>query len=246
MPLRALIFDVDGTLAETEELHRTAFNAAFREAGLDWHWSRDDYELLLYVTGGRERISNFMQRNPDWAEIDAARLHAEKTRIYNKMLAENPIPLRPGIRRLVTEARNDKIALAIATTTSRANVITLLENVFAEDHENVFQAIVCGEDVSQKKPSPEAYQTALRALNTDAGSVIVFEDSANGLLSARGAGLATIVTPAYYTRNDVFSGAISVLSDLGEPDRPAVWMAGLNPSEGHVTITALRSWLEHC
>lgn len=216
--MKAIIFDVDGTLAETEEAHRTAFNRAFAEAGLAWCWSQSDYRALLTTTGGRERIARFMAEHgvqPDPAAIAA--LHIRKNAIYADLVAGGFVTPRPGVARLIDEARHSGVALAIATTTSRVNLLALLDSVFGPGASGWFAAIVTGEDVAVKKPDPEVYRHALAALALDPHDCVAIEDSRPGLAAARAAGIATIVTPSHYTKGDDFSGAALVLPDLGDP-----------------------------
>lgn len=214
-PIRALIFDVDGTLAETEEIHRAAFNDVFAADGLDWRWDVDLYRDLLRVTGGKER----MRRYADMigAHLDdarVARLHAAKNRVYGETVAAGACALRPGVAGLVRSARARGLQLAIATTTSRANVDALLPATFGADGPALFEAIVCGEDVVAKKPAPDAYLLALERLGLPADACLAFEDSRNGLQSALAAGLSVIVAPSLYTAHERFDGAARVLADL--------------------------------
>ena len=213
MALEALIFDVDGTLAETEELHRAAFNQAFSEAGLNWHWTEDDYENLLKVTGGKERIlahAKFI----GVTTIDPAPLHRRKTALYNEMLRAGALPLRPGVETLIRSARETGLKLAIATTTSRENIQTLLDVTFGTHARDWFQAMCTGEDVTVKKPDPEVYQLDLERLGLSPSSCLAFEDTRNGILAARGAGLEVIITPSRYSMSEDFSGAAGVIPTL--------------------------------
>ncbi len=214
---RAIIFDVDGTLAETEEAHRRAFNQAFAEAGLPWCWSPADYTALLTTTGGRERIGRHAIETGTTLDATAiAALHIRKNAIYADLVAQGQVLARPGIARLIGEARHHGIALAIATTTSRSNLTALLECVFAPDAPDWFAAIVTGEDVAAKKPAPDAYLAALSALGLTASDCVAIEDSRNGLDAARACGIATIVTPSLYTATESFPGAAMVCASLDD------------------------------
>jgi HAD superfamily hydrolase (TIGR01509 family) len=223
--LRALVFDVDGTLADTEELHRQAFNAAFREAGLPWEWDEESYAALLAVTGGRERMRHFIAQvavgGRERSELDALvpALHEAKTRHYVALLDSGALPLRPGVACLAAEALARRVRLAIATTTARANVGALLAPHFGADWESLFFAVVCGEDVSAKKPSPEAHRRALSALGVAPEEAVALEDSANGLAAAKGAGLYTVVTPTRWSAGQDFRDADLLLRDLASPPR---------------------------
>jgi HAD superfamily hydrolase (TIGR01509 family) len=232
MTLAAFIFDVDGTLADTErDGHRVAFNQAFVEAGLDWYWDVDLYGALLTVTGGKERMRHYLDRyRPDWvqpADLDSliTHLHAAKTRHYTTLLAQGGIPLRPGVARLLNEARTAGIRLAIATTTTPENVSALLEHALAPEALDWFEVIAAGDVVPAKKPAPDIYHYALDRLGLRPEQCLAFEDSLNGLHAARGAGLTTVVTINDYTRDQDFTGAALVLDQLGEPDRPFAVLA---------------------
>jgi HAD superfamily hydrolase (TIGR01509 family) len=229
--LKALIFDVDGTLADTErDGHRPAFNRAFAEAGLDWNWSVELYGELLCVTGGKERILYYMDRHrPRLPSGDVskfvAELHAAKTRHYVRLLEEGGIPLRPGVKRLLGEAKDKGLKLAIATTTTPANVTALLE-ANLPGGTSWFDAIGAGDIVPAKKPAPDIYRHVLRELALGPESCLAIEDSAQGLGAALGAGVATLVTVNGYTANQNFAGARLVLDQLGEPGAPFKVLAG--------------------
>ena len=214
----ALIFDVDGTLAETEELHREAFNRAFAAEGLPYRWDRTRYGELLLVTGGRQRIAHFFAQSTDLtadqiAEL-APRLHQAKNRHYAEVMADFPIELRPGVAGLLQQARTARLRLAIATTTSRINLEGLARRFPGDLDLGRFDAVVCGEDVTALKPDPEVYRIALQRLGLPAERCLAFEDTHNGVKSATGAGLAVVVTPSMYSGGQDFSAAAMVLDDL--------------------------------
>ncbi len=211
MTLKALIFDVDGTLAETEEAHRTAFNLTFEKWGLGWHWTRDAYRDLLRTTGGKERMRAFQDSlPPDARRLDAddlARLHAEKTAAYGAILASGGLRLRPGVGELIAAARAAGLKIAIATTTNAPNVEALARCCWNSPASEIFDEIAAGDMVPAKKPAPDLFLLALEKLGLPASACIAFEDSRNGLVSARGAGLRVLVTPSAYTEGEDFSEA---------------------------------------
>ena len=221
--LRALIFDVDGTLAETEEAHRAAFNETFRAWGLGWHWSRADYRRLLKTTGGKERIAAFQRELPQSERLDApaiARLHREKTARYGEILASGKLALRPGVADLIAAARAAGLKIAVATTTNLPNVEALARCCWNAPAESVFDVIAAGDMVAAKKPAPDVFVLALEKLALPPEACLAFEDSRNGLLSALGAGLDVVVTPSAYTDDDDFTGAGWVIESLERPNLP--------------------------
>ena len=247
MPLEALLFDVDGTLADTErDGHRPAFNAAFREFGLDWDWDIPLYGKLLAVTGGKERMKHYIDTcRPDYqkpADFDdlVAELHKAKTRHYTAMLAEGNVPMRPGIKRLLLEAMDAGLRLAVATTTTPENVTALLEHSLGAGSTGWFEVIAAGDIVPAKKPAPDIYVWALEQMKLRPQECLAFEDSENGIRASRGAGLTTLITINDYTRDHDFAGAAVVLTDLGEPDSPAMALSGAWQGEGYVTLESLK------
>jgi beta-phosphoglucomutase-like phosphatase (HAD superfamily) len=225
--LQAVLFDVDGTLADTEQDgHRLAFNAAFKQFNLDWNWDIGLYGELLQVTGGKERIRYYLERYAP-AELNKsdlsdwiASLHKTKTKYFESLMETGSIPLRPGVARLIHELRQEKIKLAIATTTTMENVTALLKSTLGEESIGWFDVIGAGDIVPLKKPAPDIYQWVLDQLKLTPQQCIAIEDSENGLKSALAANLPTLITVSGYTHSQDFNGAIAVLSDLGEPSQP--------------------------
>ena len=215
MPLEALIFDVDGTLAETEEAHRRAFNDTFARFGLPWQWSQDDYRVLLRTTGGKERMKAHAASLGETIDDElVARIHRVKTERYGEILAQREIALRPGIAELIADAVALDVRLAIATTTNRPNVDALVEATMGRPAGEVFEVIAAGDEVKAKKPAPDVYLAALERLGLPASVCLALEDSRNGLRSAGAAGIATIVSPSRYTTGEDFTGAVAVVDDF--------------------------------
>jgi len=215
----ALLLDVDGTMAETEELHREAFNEAFVEMGLDWHWGRRIYKELLRVAGGKERIRAFdqMRRSgPPLSDAAVARLHRAKTERFAALMAAKGCPLRPGVGALLEQALGRGQQLAIATTTTRGNIDALLAPVLGGDWERSFAAVVAADDVPRKKPAPDVYLEVLSQLDRPGASCLAIEDSGNGLVAATRAGVPALITRSLYFHDDNFDGALAVVDDLSE------------------------------
>ena len=218
--LAALIFDLDGTLADTEETHRQAFNAAFIEFALWWDWSPPLYASLLKVSGGKERLRHYIgtlrvppaERERLLAIVPS--LHDTKTRIYTELLVRGQRPFRPGVLPLLRAAKGAGLKLAIASTTTSANVDALLQANLGATRDIAFDAIACGDQVPVKKPAPDIYRLTLSSLRIPAENCIAFEDSLNGLRAAKAAGLATVVTPSRWTAEEDFAGADLVLPSL--------------------------------
>jgi HAD superfamily hydrolase (TIGR01509 family) len=247
--LAALIFDVDGTLAETErDGHRIAFNLAFEEAKLGWKWDEAYYGELLRVTGGKERIFEHWKRvDPTQAAgplgVDTVReLHRRKTALFADIVTAGAIPLRPGVKRLLLEARERGLRVAIATTTSAENVDALVRSNFGIEATELFECIGAGDIVARKKPAPDIYEWTLRQMGLGAGQCVAFEDSVPGLQSASGAGLRTVVTRALYGRDSKFGDAMALLDGLGEPGSPATGNALGRTWTGVVDVDRILEW----
>ncbi|MGB5834185.1 MAG: HAD family hydrolase [Thiohalocapsa sp.] len=247
--LEAIVFDVDGTLADTErDGHRLAFNAAFADAGLDWEWSVALYGELLRVTGGKERIREYLRlhrsrSSPEKDEDLFIRdLHRRKTERYVEMMRAGAIPLRTGVLRLLREARNAGVRLAIATTTTPENVSALLSAAPEPNLMDWFEVVAAGDIVPNKKPAPDIFDFALKSLGLPPAACVAVEDSDNGVRSALGAGLrALLVTVNSYTAGQDFTGAALVLDSLGEPDQPATAVSGDLAGHRCVDVELLRS-----
>jgi len=246
--LEALIFDVDGTLADTErDGHRVAFNQAFKEAGLDWDWSVELYGELLQVTGGKERIQLYVEKflkndfafKGDITEF-AAGLHKRKTHFYLELLQSGAIPLRPGVERLINEARAAGLRLAIATTTTPENVTYLLSATLGKESIDWFEVIAAGDIVPAKKPAPDIYTWAMEQMDIQPDACLAFEDSLNGIKSSLGANLKTLITVNGYTKDDDFSGAVLVLDQYGEPESAFTVLEGNGGDFTYVNLAMLQ------
>jgi len=213
---RALIFDVDGTLAETEEIHRRAFNETFAAFGLGWTWSAALYAELLQVTGGKERIRHYerLAPGPELSDSTVAELHRSKTARYAELVASGACALRSGVAETIAAAAARGQRLAIATTTARANVEALLAATLGHASLALFEVIVAGDEVARKKPAPDVYLAVLAQLGLPPAACLAIEDSRNGLLAARGAGIPVLITRSSYFQSDDFSGALAVVDRL--------------------------------
>ncbi len=221
--LKALIFDVDGTLADTEAVHLEAFNHAFVQEGLGWHWDTALYTRLLEISGGKERMAHYWGMvNADMKELSAGatqatiqRLHEIKTAYYEDAVGAGAVSLRPGVLALMNEARSQGLQLAIATTTSPVNIAALLRAAVGADWRSHFLAIGDASSSPLKKPHPQVYLQVLGDMGLPASQCLAFEDSSNGLRAATAAGIRAIITPNSFTAHHDFSGALRVVPDLG-------------------------------
>lgn len=219
--LKAILFDVDGTLAETEEFHRRAFNSAFAQHGLDFQWSQEQYRELLKVTGGKERLAAFFRaRGVPMSDERIRALHLAKNALYAEGIASGAVGLRPGVARIMRSARDAGVQLGIATTTSAENLDALLRPLFGAAWARDFSGVVAGDEVPRKKPAPDVYLACLQQMRIAAGYAVAIEDSAAGVRSARDAGIGVLATPSQYTDHDDFSQADAVVPHLGDPDQP--------------------------
>lgn len=246
--LKALIFDVDGTLAETEEAHRLAFNDAFIHFGHDWTWDQTLYKQLLRVTGGQNRIRHYMEEigSPelDRADIDEhiKAIHVYKTDLFQKRLNGGEVPLRPGVERLIREARDAGIRLSIATTTSPGNVEALLRMNLGKESLDWFDAIGTRGATDILKPHPDVYLWVLDKLGLEASDCLALEDSTNGLRAAQAANIPCLITVNPYTDDNDFSGAEVILDGLGEPDEKIHVTTGAGHGKDFVDVDLLQRW----
>ena len=222
--LKALVFDVDGTLADTEMAHMEAFNHAFAAEGLDWRWDIDTYTRLLEISGGKERMMHYWKQvHPDIKDIDGGglkdtidRLHTMKSAAYENAVQSYAVQLRPGVLSLIQSAHQAGLRLAIATTTSPVNIAVLLRNAIGPDWKSFFTVIEDASTAPKKKPHPQVYTQTLTRLGLTGSDCLAFEDSSNGLRAALSAGLPVIVTPNSFTAHHDFTGSRQILPDLGQ------------------------------
>lgn len=251
--MNALIFDCDGVLADTEQFgHLPAFNETFKEFGLPVHWSVEDYGIKLKIGGGKERMASLLtpefvaqaglSSDPEMQKRMIADWHKRKSEIFKQLIHEGRLPGRPGVARVVNEARAAGWKLAVASTSAEESVRGVLEYVVGKDLAAEF-LVLAGDIVSKKKPSPDIYFLTLERLGIPADQCLVIEDSSNGLLAAQAAGLRCIVTLSSYTWEEDMSGALLVVSDLGEPDAPMRIVANhskANPGQ-YITLMDLEA-----
>ena len=256
--MTSLVFDCDGVLADTERFgHLPAFNATFREFGLPVEWSEEEYGRLLRVSGGKERMATlltpaFMEAaglpsDPAALSAEVARWHQRKTAIYTEMVAAGALPARPGIRRIIGEAQDAGWRLAVASTSAEPSVRAILEHVAGADRAARFDLVLAGDVVANKKPAPDIYDLAVERLGVPTASVLVIEDSRNGLLAAVGAGLRCVVTVNGYTQDEEMGEAVLIVTSLGDPDgEPARVLANrsaANPGDW-ITLSDLEACLQ--
>jgi HAD superfamily hydrolase (TIGR01509 family) len=245
--LRAVLWDVDGTLAETErDGHRVAFNLAFEALGLPWRWDVARYGELLRVTGGRARLLHDMSTRTDAPSTPGERdalalaLHARKNMIFAELVRDARLPLRDGVLALMQQCGERGVRMAIATTTSRVNVEALLGMHLGPRWQDWFDAVVCGEDVRLKKPDPEVYRLALQALHIGPLEAVAIEDSPGGVAAARAAEIPVVVTRSAYFADAAIDGAIAI--GPGLHDRGG-WHPALRPgTDARVGLDDIEGW----
>ncbi len=231
--MKALIFDCDGVLVDTErDGHRVAFNQAFAKKGCGAQWDVPTYGELLKISGGKERMRFFFDRH-GWPQEAADRdsyikdLHRLKTDLFREIIAGGQMSLRPGVARLVDEAIAAGILLAVCSTSNERAVNLIVEKLLGPARKAKFAAILAGDVVKKKKPDPEIYSLARDRLDLNPRECLVVEDSQNGLLSAKAAGMRCVITKSSYTHEEDFTGAEAVYDELGDPPGPFVSLEDL-------------------
>jgi len=248
MSTRALIFDVDGTLVDTEELHRRAFNQVFLDFKLGWKWTPELYVELLKFSGGPDRIAAYIQRlettdsQKAYLQQILPMLHREKTQVYAELARDAAVQPRPGVARLIREALKSGVKVGLVSTSALPDVRGLISTALGEDVSGMLDPIVCAEHVAKRKPAPDLYLLALNMLRLPAEECVAFEDSANGLAAAKAAGIYTVVTPSRWTAIQNFKGADLLLSALGDPDRPLEAVeAAMIGGGGYLTLSDVQA-----
>ncbi len=244
--LRAILWDVDGTLAETErDGHLVAFNQAFETLQVPWRWSEKRYGELLAVAGGRERLMHDMQ-SQEHAPADprerrrlAERVHRLKNEYYARIVAGGELPLREGVRELMRDCERAGLPMGIVTTTSRSNVEALLGTHLGEHWESAFAAVVCAEQARSKKPDPQAYRVVLDALRLAPQQAVAMEDAPAGVAAAHAAGVPLIITRSYYFPETESADALAVGLSLG---RTEGWRPAAGEGSERIDLKQINRW----
>jgi len=256
--MTTLIFDCDGVLADTERYgHLPAFNATFEQHGLPVRWDEDEYARRLKIGGGKERMASLF-KDPEFVraaglpedENERAGLlatwHKAKTVAFKQMVTEGALPPRLGIARIIPEALAAGWTVAVASTSAEESVRAVLQNAVGQEVADQVP-LFAGDVVPAKKPDPAIYRLAMEELGADPHDTLVVEDSRNGLLAAVGAGLPCLITVNGYTREEKFDEAVLVVSELGDPGRPAVEVLANRadvPVGDLVTLEVLRGCIQ--
>ena len=220
--LKALIFDCDGVLVDTErDGHRVAFNQAFAQKGYSFQWDVELYGELLKVAGGKERMRAYFDKNGWPSDISDKKafvkeMHRLKTDLFMNIIDSGQLPLRVGVKRLVDEAIAENVTLAVCSTSNERAVNLVVERLLGSKRRDKFSAILAGDVVSRKKPDPEIYNLAKERLGLDLAECMVVEDSRNGLIAAKGAGMKCVVTISSYTGYEDFTEADKIVNELGD------------------------------
>jgi beta-phosphoglucomutase-like phosphatase (HAD superfamily) len=247
MTLKAVIFDVDGTLAETADVKRAAFNQAFAEVGLDWVWNRAVFAQILSsaLPGCEVEFFALLRQPAEFNRLESSglldRIHRRQQQIYRGLLEAGAAPLRPGVARLMAEVVGERLPLALCSTGPRQEFETLLFNRFGLEMVDALTCSVAAEDLQGHSPL-KAYRRCLEKLGLPAFEVLVIDDCAKGVAAAASLGMCVIATPGHYNLHEKFTGAKRVLSDLGHPAAPFSALGGDEPGISHVTLTTLRLW----
>jgi HAD superfamily hydrolase (TIGR01509 family) len=231
--MKALIFDCDGVIVDTErDGHRVAFNRAFDEKGYGCEWDVALYGELLKVAGGKERMRHYFDQQ-GWPQETSDKdalikdLHRRKTDLFRQIITGGELALRPGVARLVDEAIEEGMTLAVCSTSNERAVNLVVERMLGAERRARFNAILAGDVVSRKKPDPEVYNLAKERLGLSGSECVVIEDSRNGLLAAKAAGMYCVITTNGYTLDEDFGSADAVFPELGDPPNVQVTLSTL-------------------
>ena len=245
MPLKAIMFDCDGVIAETEgDGHRVAFNKTFREFGIDAYWDMDEYGRLLEVGGGKERMAYFFRSDerkypPEKFDDELiAKLHKAKTESFVDMCAD--IQARPGVRRIMTEAVEAGISVFVCSTSNEKSVANIVKSVLSGDADRIVAKIYAGDVVRAKKPAPDIYLLAAKEYGFDPKTCLVIEDTRIGMQAAIAADMKCFVTRSFYNMGEDFEGAAAVVDCFGEKDMPCNPVFGVPPDTPYITLDILK------
>lgn len=219
MTIKAVLFGSIGAVAETSEIQREAYNRALSEANLGWEWDRETYSELLEQAGGKERLKMLARATgADLSDKQIETIHASKTRIAGEIMRERGIAPRPGVTELIAKAKERGLKLGFVTTTYEPNIEAVFDAAGDALARDQFDYIGTRGDVSEGKPSPQAYENALKALGVLPEEALAIEDTANSVMAAKRAGIVTIATPGELTRNQDFWQADTVIDSLAAAD----------------------------
>jgi len=229
--LKAILFDMDGTIIDTEkDGHRVAFNKAFVQFGINTKWEISEYHQLLKISGGKERLKFYFQEEgknllPKSTSLDdlVKELHLLKTELFISLIENGQLPLRPGIRRIMKEANEKNILVGICTTSNEKAVNAIIKSLLSDVR---IELILAGDVVKRKKPDPDIYLLSLKRAGLTANEVLVVEDSENGVIAAKNAGLKVLATVNEYTRDENLSLADAVVTSLGDDQEKTQVLAG--------------------
>jgi HAD superfamily hydrolase (TIGR01509 family) len=203
--MAAILFGSIGTLADTSELQRQAFNQAFSLHNLDWQWSKEEYMTLLSKSGGLARLETYRQQLDQ--PVDTKAVHRSKSVIFQRLLHEKALHPRPGVVKVIQQAKQAKLKLAFVTTTSRENVLSLLEALRQDIDIRDFDLTVSASEVERPKPARDAYDFALQQLNLGVSDCVAIEDNPGGLEAAKLAGITCVAFPNQNTATCSFETA---------------------------------------
>jgi HAD superfamily hydrolase (TIGR01509 family) len=210
--MKAILFGSIGTLVETSDLQREAFNQAFKEAGLDWYWDQEDYTKLLKKSGGTKRIEDFAEKNN--TNVDAKKIRERKTQIYNDKINSTFIPPREGVLDILEYAHKNKIKIGFVTSTTLDNIEAVFKTLNNQIKKNYFDFIGNNKLIKEAKPAPDIYIKALNSLELNSSECIAIEDSVESALSAYRAKIKCIAFPGLFHVDDDFSFCIKKLDKL--------------------------------